>query len=154
VHAVNFNMLKVKGRTDLVVYLGLIKKGLHLGLLAACAPFGMEAILASQIIAMVLSSLPYMHYSSALIDYGYAEQLKDMLKPLAAAAAAATAAWALLNPLHVPAVMSAMIGSASFAIVYAAASHVIGAEGYALARRKVCAFAAAAFKKTTSKARA
>lgn len=154
VHAVNFNMLKVKGRTDLVVYLGLIKKALHLGLLAACAPFGMEAILVSQIIAMTLSSLPYMHYSSSLIGYGYADQLKDMLKPLAAATAAATAVWALLNPLDVPAVVSALVGSVAFVVAYATASHAIGAEGYALARRKVCAFAAAAFKKTTSKARA
>ncbi|HWL27645.1 MAG TPA: lipopolysaccharide biosynthesis protein, partial [Burkholderiaceae bacterium] len=154
VHAVNFNMLKVKGRTDLVVYLGLIKKGLHLGLLAASAPFGMEAILVSQIIAMVLSSLPYMRYSSALIGYGYAEQLKDMLKPLAAATAGAAAAWALLHPLDAPAYLSALVGSVAFTVVYAAASHVIGAEGYALAKRKAGAFAAVALKRKASKVQA
>lgn len=154
VHAVNFNMLKVKGRTDLVVYLGLVKKGLHLGLLAASAPFGMEAILLGQILAMGLSSLPYMHYSSSLIGYGYAEQLKDILKPLAAAMAAAAAAWTLLTTLHWPAVLAALIGSVTFAAVYAAVSHLLRAEGYALARRKVAAFAAATFKKKEPKVQA
>ncbi|NGM87657.1 lipopolysaccharide biosynthesis protein [Parapusillimonas sp. SGNA-6] len=154
VHAVNFNMLKVKGRADLVVYLGLVKKALHLGLLAASAPFGMEAILTSQIIAMALSSIPYIYFSSALIGYSHAEQLKDMLKPLAAAAVAATAAWSILSPLQMPAFMSASIGSVAFIVAYSAASHVVGAEGYALVKRKLRSFTAATIKKKTSKAQA
>jgi O-antigen/teichoic acid export membrane protein len=154
VHAVNFNMLKVKGRTDLVVYLGLIKKGLHLGLLAASVPFGMEAILVGQIIAMALSSLPYMHFSSTLIGYGYAEQLKDMLKPLAAATAAAAAAWALVSTLHWPAAVSAIVGAVTFSALYVAMSHMIGTEGYALAKRKLAAFITAVFKRKVPKAQA
>src|SRR3546814_134175 len=35
IHTVTFNMLKVRGRTDLVLYTGIAKKAIHLALLAA-----------------------------------------------------------------------------------------------------------------------
>src|SRR5690606_16705657 len=67
IHTVNFNMLKVRARTDLVLYTGITKKAIHLLLLAMSIPFGLVGIVAGQIIAAVLSSIYYMHCSATLI---------------------------------------------------------------------------------------
>lgn len=136
VHTVNFNMLKVKGRTDLILYLGLVKKGLHLALLAASVPYGIVGILAGQIVAVTLSSVPYMYYSAALIDYRLPEQIKDIFKPVAASAIAAFATWMLLEALDVSAPWAAPIGGFTFALLYIAVCHVANIEGYVLIKNK------------------
>lgn len=136
IHTVNFNMLKVKGRTDLILYLGLVKKGLHLLLLAASVPYGIVGILVGQIVAVVLSSAPYMYYSTALIGYRLSEQIKDLLKPVIAAGIAATASWFLLNALDLSAAWAAVTGSVAFAVLYIGISHLANIEGYALIKRK------------------
>ncbi|SHH94697.1 lipopolysaccharide biosynthesis protein [Pollutimonas bauzanensis] len=154
VHTVNFNMLKVKGRTDLILYLGLIKKGLHLALLAASVPYGITGILAGQIIAMALSCLPYMYYSAALIGYTLGEQLKDMLKPVIAATLAVAATWLLLNALGASAPWAAVIGGLAFAALYLAISHLANVEGYALIKNKSHALLAGRLRKAQPKTQA
>lgn len=136
IHTVNFNMLKVKGRTDLILYLGLVKKGLHLVLLAASVPYGIVGILIGQIIAVVLSSAPYMYYSAALIGYSLAEQIKDVLKPVIAATVAAIASWFLLSALGLSAPWAAVTGGLAFSVLYISISHLANIEGYALTKRK------------------
>ena len=59
-----------------------------------------------------------------------------------------------MTTLHWAAVLSALIGSVTFAAVYAAVSHLLRAEGYALARRKAAAFVAATFRKKEPKVQA
>jgi len=142
VHTVNFNMLKVKGRTDLVLYVGLVKKGLHLLLLAVAIPYGIQGILVGQIAATVLSCLPYMHYSAALLGYGWREQFKDMLEPIAAAGLAVLASGLLLRALALPDAWSALAGAASFTFIYVAASHAAGVGGYRFLRGRLAAWRA------------
>ncbi|PLC51520.1 lipopolysaccharide biosynthesis protein [Pollutimonas subterranea] len=137
IHTVNVNMLKVKGRTDLILYLGLVKKSLHLVLLAASVPYGIVGILIGQIIAVVLSSAPYMYYSTALIDYRLAEQIQDLLKPLIAASVAAFASWSLLDALDMSAAWSALTGGLVFSVLYIGIGHLANIEGYALIKKKL-----------------
>ncbi|PLC53042.1 lipopolysaccharide biosynthesis protein [Pollutimonas nitritireducens] len=137
IHTVNFNMLKVKGRTDLILYLGLVKKGLHLGLLAASVPYGIEGILIGQIFAVLLSSAPYMYYSSAMIGYRVAEQVKDMLKPLVSASIAAIASWSLLNALNLSAAWASVAGGLAFSALYIGICHLARIEGYVLISKRL-----------------
>jgi O-antigen/teichoic acid export membrane protein len=148
VHTVNFNMLKIKGRTDLVVYVGLVKKGLHLALLALAAPYGIIAILAGQIAASALSCLPYMYYSSTLIDYRFPEQFKDILKPIMAATLAVAATGLLLRTINLPDPWIVLIGGLAFAVLYIAISHLAGVEGYAFIKARLLALRANRLKKT------
>src|SRR5690606_32904265 len=140
IHTVNFNMLKVKGRTDLALYAGIAKKAIHLLLLAASIPFGLTGIVAGQIVAAVLSSLYYMHCSSALIGYTWAAQLRDAFEPVAAAALAALGTGWLMGEASLPPAWHALTGAACFTLLYLASSHVGRVAGYLFLRDKLRAW--------------
>lgn len=140
IHTVNFNMLKVKGRTDLALYAGMAKKAIHLLLLAASIPFGLTGIVAGQIVAALLSSVYYMHCGSRLIGYTWGAQLRDILEPVAAAALAALGTAWLMNEASLPAGWHAVAGAACFALLYLLASHVGRVAGYLFLRNKLRAW--------------
>ncbi|RTZ42338.1 lipopolysaccharide biosynthesis protein [Candidimonas sp. SYP-B2681] len=154
IQAVNFNMLKVKGRTDLILYLGLVKKALHLVLLAASVPYGIVGILIGQIIAVVLSSLPYMYYSTALIDYRLSEQTIDILKPVAASAAAVATTALLLGAVDVSALWSALLGGMAFFVLYFVICHFARIEAYVLMKNKLLALLSGHLRTKAAKTRA
>ena len=137
IHTVNFNMLKVKGRTDLALYAGLVKKAIHLLLLAASVPFGLAGIVAGQILAALLSSVYYMHCGSRLIGYTWAAQLRDIAQPAAAAALATLITAWLLAAASMPPGWHALVGGVCFAVVYLAASHAGRVAGYLFLRQKL-----------------
>jgi len=147
VHTINLNMLKVKGRSDLVLYVGLVKKGLHLALLAATAPFGIMAILIGQVVAAALSCLPYMYYSHTLLGYRLALQLRDIIKPVFASAVAAALAWGLLLGIDAAPMLAVAAGSACFILTYAIAGQLLSVEGFVLIRNKLLALHARQIKK-------
>jgi len=140
IHTVNFNMLKVKGRTDLALYTGVTKKAIHLALLAASIPFGLTGIVAGQIVAAVLSSIYYMHCSAKLIGYTWRAQFRDILEPVAAAAVAAAATAWLMAAASLPAPWHALAGAACYALLYLLLSHVTHVAGYLFLRDKLRAW--------------
>ena len=140
IHTVNFNMLKVRGRTDLALYTGMTKKAIHLALLAVSIPFGLIGIVAGQIVAAALSSVYYMHCSAKLIGYTWRAQLRDILEPVAAAAlAAAGTAW-LMEAASLPPAWHALAGAACFALLYLLLSHLGQVAGYLFLREKLRAW--------------
>ena len=85
-HAMNINILSVKGRTDLILSIGMLKKAVTLAILFLSIPFGVLGIIVGQIIGSLLCLVPNTYYSVKLINYGVKEQLVDVLKPTIAAA--------------------------------------------------------------------
>ncbi|MBU1215145.1 MAG: lipopolysaccharide biosynthesis protein [Gammaproteobacteria bacterium] len=92
-HAMNINILNVKGRSDLVLKVGLIKRLVNIALLFAALPFGVLAIAMSQIVGSLLALIPNAYYSKKMIGYGLKEQILDVIKPMLAALVAALGAW-------------------------------------------------------------
>lgn len=88
-HAINVNVLNVKGRSDLVLKIGLIKNATSLLLLFGTLSFGVFWIIVGQIINSFVSLLPNTYYTVRLIDYGIKDQLLDVIKPVLAAVIAA-----------------------------------------------------------------
>lgn len=84
-HLMNFNILVVKGRSDLVLWVGLVKKIVGIIILIISIPFGIYGILIGQIIASLLALIPNIYFSYLLIGYGYREQLTDLSRSVAAA---------------------------------------------------------------------
>lgn len=78
-HAINLNILKVKGRSDLFLYLEVIKKIMVVVVLSISAQFGIFGILVGMIATSVLSYIPNSYYSVKLIDYTLFEQLRDFI---------------------------------------------------------------------------
>ena len=79
IHALNLNLLQVKGRSDLFLRLEIIKKGLMLGLLLAALPFGIRAICIGGIVSSFLAWILNTYYTGKLIKVGFEKQMKDVL---------------------------------------------------------------------------
>ncbi len=82
-HAINLNILKVKGRSDLFLKLEVIKVVTSVTLLLLALPYGIEAVLWSQVLASVIAYIPNSYYSAVLIDYSITQQVKDFFPSLA-----------------------------------------------------------------------
>ncbi|MCO6441318.1 MAG: lipopolysaccharide biosynthesis protein [Nitrococcus mobilis] len=81
-HSINLNILKIKGRSDLFLYISIIKKLITFLILLISLPHGVIGILIGQIAASILSYIPNSYYSVKLINYSVREQLADILPGL------------------------------------------------------------------------
>lgn len=81
-HSINLNILKVKGRSDLFLYLEIVKKSILMVILLVSIQFGVIGILIGQIMSSVLSYLPNSYYSGQLINYPAREQVRDFVPGL------------------------------------------------------------------------
>ncbi len=81
-HSINLNILKVKGRSDLFLYLEIIKKVFAVAILAVSLQYGVIGILLGQIIASVISYIPNSYFSGKLINYPAKEQIIDIFPSL------------------------------------------------------------------------
>lgn len=79
VHAINLNILNVKGRSDLFLKLEIIKKILITIAILITFSFGVKAMVIGQIFTSFISFFINTHYSSKMINYGAWKQIKDML---------------------------------------------------------------------------
>lgn len=135
-HALNLNVLNVKGRPDLILRVGILKKTVNLVLLGIAVPFGVTGIVVGQVLGSLLALIPNTYYSQKLIGYGLREQAIDALKPLLAGAVAAVAAIVCSFLLEASLVLQLGIGGAVGLLMYLAASLLFGAEGCTVALRK------------------
>lgn len=81
-HTINLNILKVKGRSDLFLYLEITKKIILVVVLFISYHYGVIGILIGQIISSILSYIPNSYFSAKLINYSIREQIKDFLPAL------------------------------------------------------------------------
>lgn len=77
-HAVNLNILQVKGRSDLFLKLEMIKKVIAIGPLFVGVFCGIESMLWCGFITTSIDFFLNSHYSSALIGYSTKSQIKDI----------------------------------------------------------------------------
>lgn len=77
-HAYNHNILKVKGRSDLILRLEFIKKFIAILGILLIIPFGIYGLLYFQLAFSILSCFINSYYSGMLINYPIKEQLKDI----------------------------------------------------------------------------
>jgi O-antigen/teichoic acid export membrane protein len=85
-HAINLNIINVRGRSDLFLKLEIIKKSIAVPLIFVAIYWGIEALLIGGIIISVISYFLNSYYSAGLINYSTKEQLKDILPLLFVAA--------------------------------------------------------------------
>lgn len=128
-HALNMNLLNVKGRSDLVFKVGLVKKGVNLTMLFLAIPYGVLGIVASQVIAAFLALVPNTYFSEKLVGYSLGEQIKDVIKPIGAAVLGGALAWWLADNIQthplITLILSGLLGSG----FYILASFIVRVEG-------------------------
>lgn len=79
IHAVNLNILQVKGRSDYFLRLEIIKKCLGVAMLCVTIPLGLTAMCLGRIFTSVLCLPINTYYTKKLIDYGFIAQMKNMM---------------------------------------------------------------------------
>jgi O-antigen/teichoic acid export membrane protein len=79
IHAINLNLLQVKGRSDLFLRLEIIKKVLITIVLFASAPFGVLVMCYGMIFTSIIGLMINTHYTGKLIDHGFVKQMLDIL---------------------------------------------------------------------------
>jgi len=128
-HALNMNLLNVKGRPDLILKVGLVKKAVNLTLLFLAIPYGVFGIVVSQVIGAFLALIPNTYFSARLVGYSFFDQIKDVVKPLFAALVAGFCSWFMVQQsegnLFLWFAGGALVGAGS----YLAMSFVVRAEG-------------------------
>lgn len=82
VHAINLNLLQVKGRSDLFLRLEVIKKIIGVVILCATLPFGLVVMCVGQIVSSICGLVINTHYTGKLIQVGFLKQMKDLFPVL------------------------------------------------------------------------
>lgn len=108
--AINLNLLKVTGRSDLFLRLEIIKKTISFILLIISIPFGVMAICISSIVYNQIAIICNTYYTGKLYSYGYFSQVKDFLPYLIKAFVSFMPAYILTNRADVHIYMYSMIG--------------------------------------------
>ena len=78
VHAINLNLLQVKGRSDLFLRLEIIKKAIVTIAIFICVPFGITGICIGSICTSIISLVINTYYTGKLIHVGFLRQMQDM----------------------------------------------------------------------------
>ena len=79
IHAINLNILQVKGRSDYFLKLEVIKKVQGVLFLIVTVPMGIVAMCCGKVISSLISLIWNTHYTKKLIGYGYFAQMRDLL---------------------------------------------------------------------------
>ena len=83
IHAINLNILQVKGRSDYFLKLELIKKVQGVLFLIITVPMGLVAMCYGKVLSSLISIIWNTYYTNKLIGYGFFSQMKDLLPILA-----------------------------------------------------------------------
>ncbi|TKC03706.1 lipopolysaccharide biosynthesis protein [Pedobacter frigoris] len=128
-HAYNLNILKVKGRSDLILKLEFIKKAICVVGIVCVIPFGIYGLLYFQLMFNFLGYYINSIYSGKLIDYSIKEQLQDITPIIATSAFAGTLCYVVdtlcLKPFPLLDITRIIIDALFFFLIYMGSSTVL-----------------------------
>lgn len=96
---INLNLLYVKGRTDLVLRLELIKKPIAFLMLFSAIPFGIFGMCVSIALYDFVAFCFNCYYTHKLLNYGFWKQMKELLPILGYSAFMACIVWVVTTPI-------------------------------------------------------
>ena len=129
IHTANLNAIKAMGRSDLFLLLEIAKKVVGIVLLLSTMWFGVMAMAYSLLISSVLSQIINSWPNRKLLDYGYLEQLKDILPGIVLAVLMGGCV-NLINLLGLSNAVALLIQIPLGAIIYIAASALLHLESF------------------------
>ena len=97
IHAINLNLLQVKGRSDLFLKLEIWKKCIGVAILCLTVPFGLIAMCLGGIVGNIISLVINTYYTGKLIDVGFIKQMRDITPSFLYAASMGAVVWAVIQ---------------------------------------------------------
>ena len=113
----NLNILYVKGHSDLVLRLEIIKKTISISMIVAAIPFGVLAICISRAIYTQIAVIINTYYTGKLFGLGYIEQVKDFIIYLIYSLCAVIPTF-VLTMVNLNSVLNLVLGSSLAIFVY------------------------------------
>lgn len=115
---INLNLIKIKGRSDLIFKLEVVKRIVSFAILFAAIPFGVTGICISKIVYSLFAVYVNTYYNGKLFGMGFYDQFKDYAKYLVLSILACLPAYAT-SFLPFPNLVILIIGSfVSFSIYW------------------------------------
>lgn len=116
-NAINLNLIKVSGRSDLILKLEVIKRVISFGILFASIPFGVIGICMSKIVYSQIAVAINTYYNGKLFGMGYVSQLKDYFKYFIFSILSCTPAFCL-SFFAIPNIVTFILGAVSSLGIY------------------------------------
>lgn len=79
IHAINLNLLTVKGRSDLFFRLEVIKKVIGVCIMCIAIPHGILWMVSGSVVSSMITLLVNTYYTGKLINVGFVKQMGDLL---------------------------------------------------------------------------
>ena len=123
VHAINLNLLQVKGRSDLFLRLEIIKKAIITIAIFICVPFGIMGICIGAVCTSIICLGINTYYTGKLIHVGFVRQMMDMTPTLLNALAMGAVVHLVTMPLS-PEWMKLVVGIPVGIVFYLAVAKI------------------------------
>lgn len=123
IHALNLNVLQVKGRSDLFLRLEVIKKIMGVTMLCVTVPLGLKAICYGGVVTSIIALFINTHYTSKLLDLSFWKQLRDIWPSLLLALVMYLVC-TILTMLLGDGIVSLIAGVGAGVLVYAGGAYV------------------------------
>lgn len=117
IHTANLNAMKAMGRSDLFLKLEVIKKCVGLALLLSTMWFGPMAMAYSMLVSSVAGQIINTWPNRKLLEYGYIEQLRDIMPCILLAVSMGAAVWCVSFvglPLAATFLIQVMLGASIY----------------------------------------
>lgn len=122
VHAINLNLLQVKGRSDLFLRLEIIKKILGVIVLCITVPMGLIPMCWGMLVTSILALLINTHFTDKLIRFGFLKQMKDLCPALILSLVMGVIVYTTMHYLSVSPIVDLLIGFAEAIVIYVGVS--------------------------------
>lgn len=127
IHAINLNLLQVKGRSDFFLKLEIIKKIQGVIVLCITVPMGIVAMCYGSVVSSLICLVYNTYYTQKLIGYGYAAQMKDLLHILVHSLVMGAGVWCIVQVFD-SLWLQLVVGILSGAVYYIAGAHFLHFE--------------------------
>ncbi len=124
INAININLLYVKGRSDLVLKLEVIKKTISISILIACIPLGLKALALGMVAYCQIAIIFNTYYTGKMFNFGYFKQLKDYMGYFLVSAIACLPSFIMCTLLDWPYLLLLFIGGSISTVLYTAILYI------------------------------
>ncbi|MDE5774234.1 MAG: lipopolysaccharide biosynthesis protein [Muribaculaceae bacterium] len=118
IHAINLNLLKVKGRSDLFLKLEIYKKIISVVILCISVPFGLVLMCVAAIINSILSLIINTYYTGKMINVGFWRQMRDILPILLLSLFTGASVYLTILYFNLHPALSLAVGAVEAIIIY------------------------------------
>lgn len=110
VHAINLNLLQVKGRSDLFLRLEIYKKIIGVIILCVTIPMGLVAMCIGSFFSSMIALVINTHYTGKLIGVGFFRQMSDLMPTFLLSVSMGAFVYLIINILNIHPIAQLVIG--------------------------------------------